>query len=418
MIFKSNEKLFIGETEKFKFYFVEGDVPSNSLHDLFKVKTHKDGEGTVLIPTLKFPLSVNALPCFTYKFDKNLNKNVYVENFHDFSHGFVHARNYFQDHFRNSHDLDIVVFDHGYDTDPFPGGRIYFFEGNDNKFKENNDFLPYPQSFVFGGCSGDWDGDGYPELMVFNLFYRDLTVSLFLKNDLGQKMISAKERMPKLINDRKYIPLSGTKFKDSEGRLHLALGSLGNDFQSESEIILRNNGQGYFLDKDIKNFPKRRMGDDWCCLEMKTVNFNQDASPEGILALYHDAKVNDGYVEFYEQSNDCEFFFNEKMPPVFETHGAWISRMGLVKIDKDSKGNDGVLLLKARGLQEFTLQEYYITLLKFDIEKKEFMDLTEQMAPLKGKEFINYVEIENGNKNKSDFIFIDPIGNQYFCESK
>ncbi|MBC7713614.1 MAG: hypothetical protein H7177_09755 [Rhizobacter sp.] len=382
------------------------------------MKSHKTGEESVLILTLKYPLSENALPCFTYKYDEKLKKNVYLENFYSFSHGFVHARNFLQDNFRNSHDLDLVVFDHGHDIDPFPGGKIYFFEGHDNQFKENIDFIKYPQSFIFGGCSGDWDGDGYPELMVFNLFYRDSATSLFLINEQGKSMTSGKDRLPNIINDRKFIPLSGTKFKDSKGRLNLALGSLGNDFPYECEIILKNNGEGYFLDKDIKNFPKRRMGDDWCCIDMKTVDFNPDNSLEGMLALYHDAKVQNAYVEYYEQGDDCEFSFNGDESPVFETKGVWLARMGLIKIDKNSTGKDGILMVKARGLQEYVPQEYYVTLLKFDKDKKKFVDLTELLEPLKGKEFINYIEIENKEKMISDFIFIDPVGNQYFCESK
>ena len=408
----NDKKFFCGETEQFKIYLFLNNLEERDLHDLYRVKTQEKAEETFLLTSLKLPLENRFWPVFHSSFDSKSNRLVMKKNFFEFERGFVHARNYLQDNFTSKDYLDLVVFDHGFDQSPFPGAKNVFFKSDGASFVEIPDFIDYPLGNTFAGCSGDWDGDGVPELVIFDLMDTKLPALLsFSNNKLSRNL----ERIPHLIEELNFKPLSGTKFRDFEGKLHLALGSQGDDFFSPNDLVLKNDGNGFFLKENIETLPQRRGGDNWACIEMKSIRFSGDQH-DHLLALYHDASVQHGIVELYLQKENGKFSHFDNLGPLISETDSWFYRVEDVILNTGGQDPDSLLCLKSRGLKNFVKKEY-----NFKLVTKvgdHFVDISEQLSFLRDKEFSAISKMYSHERKVHDLIFYDNHGNYYFCETK
>ncbi len=403
---------FVEETEKFKISFHLSNIEQKHLHDLYAVKPSLNGEESFLFATLTYPLQDTFHPVFHSRYNEAQNRYLLDKNFYNFEQGFVHARNYLQDHFNSKENLDIIIFDHGYDLPPFPGGKIKYFKSTGIDFIDASDEFYYPASFVFGGCSGDWDGDGCPEVLMFDL--ADALDPVMLAK-IGNKFKVQPKRMPSLINNHQFRSLSGTKFYDKKGKLHLALGAIGNDSIAANDVYLINDSKGNFSEDSVRLLPLRRGGDNWACVQMMNVRFEGDET-DNILAVYHDARVQHGIVDLYVQKDELEFDYFYKNKPLIEEKDSWFYRVELVKLNKSSQLPDSLVALKSRGLQNFVKKEY-----NFSLQIKNgdaFVDVSYYLAPLKNKEFMGIAKKFNKTSGLHDLLFFDDHGNYFYCQTK
>jgi hypothetical protein len=278
-------------------------------------------------------------------------------------------------------------------------------------FFEDDDSLDYPKSFVFGGCSGDWDHDGCPELVVFDLGI--FNPSILVRKD--GKFISSPERMPNLSEKFGFRSLSGTKFNGIDGEIHLAIGSCGNETNFPHDLVLINDCAGFFSLDRIKFLPKRRGGDDWACVKILNIRFQGD-SEDLILALYHNAKVQHGLIDIYRQRKDGEYEYYYPDRAFLEENDSWFCNIEVAKIYAESTQPDLIVVLKNRGLQKFTPKEFNFVLLA-KINNK-FVDISSELIFLKGKEFTGISKRYNKETKLHDLIFFDNHGNHYYCLTK
>ena len=403
---------FVAETEKFKISFHLNNIEQQNLHDLYTVKLSPNDRETFLFATLKYPLVNQVFPVFHSSFSEPDGRFMLQKGFYGFDGGFVHARNYLQDHFSHKDQLDLIIFDHGHDVPPFPGAKIKYFKSNGTSFVDATADFEYPRCFVFGGCSGDWDGDGVPELVFFDLADEvDPIMMAYKKN----KLVQVEGRMPALIKKQNFRSLAGTKFLGRDNRLHLALGSIGNDHYAPKDLFIINDSKGVFRQENIRYLPKRRGGADWACVEMKNVRFDGDDT-DHILAVYHDAKVQHGIIDLYVQKEDYLFEYFYKDRPIFEEKDSWYYRLELCKLNSETSTVDSIVSLKSRGLVNYVKKDLNFTLL--ERKKGEFVDMSHYLLPLKDKEFMGIAKTLNQSTGLHDLVFFDDHGNYYYCQTK
>ncbi len=400
---KHTNSEFVKETKLFQIYHHSLNLPSTSFHDLLPVSLGDQSSPLALLTTLPMPLENKLNPSWTFF------ENQIIPDFFNYKEGFIHARNVLQDYFSNLDKKDLIVFDHGYDLPPFPGGKLRYFKNNGQQFIYDPTFFDYPESFNFGGFSGDWDNDGFAELFICNLSNNS---PLYFKNDNGKKLTAANNRLPEIITQNFFQVLSGSKFKDHSGKLHMALGSSGGPQRAKSDLVLINSGDGHFLSKDIVYLPERRGGADWSAIAIAPLHSQQNTF-SNLLVNYHDANTQNGLIDIYIQKSNQKFGHYNDKSSLYEEADCWFPRLDLCSISKDQAQD--VIAIKSRGLKKHVAKELNVVFLVDD--GGIYTDHSEELLPLSSREFIGFLEIKKSN-GPSDIIFMEHSGNYFYCKRK
>jgi hypothetical protein len=402
----------LGETKQFRINFHLRKNRLNNIHDFYPIFKNKHQLDSVLLTTLEYPLKNEKLPIYQAFYNRKDKSFDISKDFYQFQEGFVHARNYIQDYFTNDQYLDFVVFDHGYDVPPFPGGKSKLFSYDKVGYKLNEKFFDCESSFTFSGCSGDWDNDGRPELILFDLM--SIKGSTFYRND-GSKLVKDDTRFPDLKSDLNFFPLAGTSFSSPNGIKKMAIGSLGDKVSSEADIVLTPDKSGHFDSNKVTQLPKRRGGADWVCVSIDPVRFVGD-DVDHLLAVYHDGPVQNGFIELYKQTSDQTYDYYNADKPIAEDKDCWLYRYRTLNFSIKNNNPDSIIVLKSRGLKQFVARDYnFILLVK---SNNEFIDMSECLSPLIGKEFSGVITHRNETTQLDDIIFFDNHGNYYYCHNK
>ncbi len=401
------DPFFVGETNSFKIYFHYSPFGVTHLHDVFDIK-HPQYQKSFFITSLEYPLKNTEYPIYQYNFEKGKNALIGKKNYDQFRRGFVHARNVIQDHFSSKDSLDIVVFDHGYDIPPFPGGEVTFLSLKNNEYQLNTDIIPLKRSFYFGGCSGDFDNDGIAELFIFDC---GANPDFFFKLENNQ-LNSITHKLPEIVSHRKFVPLAGDTIHDHQGNKHLALASMGDHIYYPADVILINQGDGTFQ-QDALFLPNRRCGANWACVQLQEFKFHDEDSL--IMANYHSADVQHGSLDFYRQHNNLSFSYY-RSNQIYEERDSWFFRVLGFNFEQKNDHPDCLFLLKSRGLKKHVQKDFNFTLLLK--HKDYFEDVTHELSLLKDKEFIGISTIKNTQNDLDDLLFFDSHGNYYHCIRK
>lgn len=386
---KENKNL-IKETPLFKIFASKLALHSTMFHDLLPLSNNR-----ALLTTLSMPLSQQLHPAYLFEFP-SMQLQALPE-------GFIHARNLVENHFTSSFTKDLIVFDHGFDQSPFVGARPKYFKNNEGKYFLDLSTLSYPESFNFNGFSGDWDGDGKKELFICNL--SEAGDKLLALNSSNQFM-GADDRLPEFIVKHFFKVLSGCAYRDLKQRLHMVLGSSGLEQKTKSDLVLVNNHQGSFTNKDLLWLPERRGGSDWSVIDLKTDNGK-------ILSNAHDAKTQHGVIDLYVEKEHLQFSHYNHEEALYTEKDCWFSRAGFAPLTTSS--SEDIIAIKSRGLNQFVPKELNIVFLQK--EKQQYIDRSEEFLCLAHKEFIGYMTIEKPNA-PSDLLFMEHSGDFYYCEHK
>jgi hypothetical protein len=189
--------------------------------------------------------------------------------------------------------------------------------------------------------------------------------------------------------------------QDTKGNLHMALGSSGCQQKTQSDLVLINSGTGHFTNKNIMNLPERRGGADWAAVDMQAL------ADIHILANYHDANTQNGIIDLYIQNDFRTFIHCNPYKPLYEEKDCWFPRLGVYQ--------NNIVAIKGRGLNTYVPKELNVVMLS--LEDGEYVDRSEELLPLSGKEFIGFMEIKNANRN-NDIVFMEHSGNYFYCKKK
>ena len=395
---------FIKENSFFKIYYADLNLNNVVFHDLLSISLENSSLPLGLVTTLKMPLEDKYHPAWTFY------QNKLIPNFFNDTEGFIHARNIIQDYFSNQDFKDLIVFDHGLDMAPFPGGKLKYFKNTGDEFSYLPTFFNYPNSFNFGGFSGDWDNDGFAELFICNLSNNS---TLFFKNNKGENFTPANNCLPEIITQNFFQVLSGSKFKDHNGKLHMALGSSGGLQCSKNDLALINSGDGHFLKKDIIHFPERRGGADWATIEIAELASRNNTISNDLLFNYHDADTQHGLIDIYTQKKNLLFEYLSGKDPIYQEKDCWFPRIKTCSVSKNDSRD--IVAIKSRGLKTYIEKELNIVFLTE--ENGSYIDHSEKLLSLSNKEFIGFLEIKN-EKGCSDLIFMERSGNYFYCQKK
>ena len=177
----------------------------------------------------------------------------------------VHPREVVVADFDGDKRLDILIVDHGYDTNPFPGFKNQLLLNKGSKgYVDASARLPDLSDFSHSVAAGDIDGDGDIDVYVGNIYgEKQVDPYLLINNGKGRFTLD-RTRLPESVA-KAVSTFDGAKqslaakFVDLDGdrKLDLVLGAY--DAPGISRVYL-NDGKGRFTDGKVLNLPKNKAG--------------------------------------------------------------------------------------------------------------------------------------------------------------
>lgn len=219
---------------------------------------------------------------------------------------------------------DVMLLDHGYDYDPFPGAQdqLLIQNANGNLVDVTIDSMPQILDFSHGSCAGDFDNNGFQDVFVVPQFKA-------LMNNNGEFLDNTSISNREVI-DWKYNVLLGntvtqemakaafwnceTADVDNDGDIDILLGSslaiaddtLGRSI-ANNHIILFNNGDGVFVYDYAKSLtPSYRPNGEAGLYDIKSFDYNMDGCSDFIVSQVEDSS-RDFYVTIHKGYCDGSF---------------------------------------------------------------------------------------------------------------
>jgi hypothetical protein len=199
-----------------------------------------------------------------------------------------HPRHYAIADFNNDGRLDLFIADHGADIPPFAGGQSrILIQTPDGKLKdETTSRIPVVKAFTHNVSAGDIDGDGDVDLYMCNICC-GVGPRLYLNDGTG-KFTADSSRIPNLIT-KGDLGFTSSIFidVDKDGDLDLVLGG-GVDPRIPRDIILLNDGRGFFSLAPETAMPQRYGGLGWLTVAIASADFDNDGWPDLIMSTTGD----------------------------------------------------------------------------------------------------------------------------------
>ena len=173
---------------------------------------------------------------------------------------------------------DVVMADHGYDAQPFPGGITRFFMQRTGGMQdETASRSPSARAFTHDVCSGDVNRDGNPDLFFGNgaLYVNDGTGHFKSSNELLPS--GFKERLSSGILACLMVDLN------RDGAAELLIGT--NNGQNVRNVLLWNDGKGNLRDVSAQALPPMRGGPTWATHGFAVADVNHDGLADIIVTL-------------------------------------------------------------------------------------------------------------------------------------
>ena len=318
---------------KEEFLFCESKLPisKEKYNEVFFI-TKKKGP----VEYLGFPLALPATNPGTlveidhYRLDTDF-KTKLLKDAGSIKSKVVHVRHMSQKDINKDNNPDLLIVDHGTDTDPFPGGINRLFLSHEEGYKEiilNKNDLMY--SF-FSGIS-DYNKDGKEDLFIQNPTGKFPLG--FYSQDNQLKWTFSSEAFPNSLTQFEHSYLASLfEDIDHDGDEDLILGGHDRKDQPFDIFLLNNNGK--FIWSPSQVFPKRKENQNWGTVDIKKFNSNS------FIHVTHDDKFTKGSFQIFQISKDLKI---KELDLDLKLKGEnfWIPWANI--IDLDQNGLDDIVL--------------------------------------------------------------------------
>ena len=221
---------------------------------------------------------------------------------------------------------DVYLGDQGMDKEPWGGNQNTIIIQTEDGYLENQteERIPNLSEFTHDITIGDVDSDGDIDIYNCNIAGGPSGPHLYV-NDGNGYFSDESFRLPPGVTsmDRKF---TSSRFVDvdQDNDMDLLLGNHGGaqpDETAERDVILENDGNGYFEFAPESSMPLRYGGSHWGVNKMATGDFNSDGWPDLIMAVHHNYETS--FLQFLLNNGDGTFYDATERIPQEASYGVF-----------------------------------------------------------------------------------------------
>jgi uncharacterized protein (TIGR03437 family) len=195
----------------------------------------------------------------------------------------------------------------------FPGGHnALLLQTADGRLEDvSATNLPQQITSTAGVACGDIDGDGDVDLYLANFIAEgNGPPQIYLNDGQGHFTVGESSRLPAALqatNPWQFVN-AGARFIDvnNDGRLDLFLGASDSWDNRAQDLLLLNDGHGYFTLAPDNALPNRYGGRDWGTLSSRVADLNGDGFPDLINTVYA-PNYSEGAIQILLNNRDGTF---------------------------------------------------------------------------------------------------------------
>jgi hypothetical protein len=233
--------------------------------------------------------------------------------------------------------LDILIADHGYDAEPFPGFESHLaLSTADGRWRDASANLPRVKRFTHSATAGDVDGDGDADVVLGHL---GAPIELLLNDGTGRFGAAPSGSIPATATDRRWTRV---ELVDVIGGGAPDLVLLGDQFNDRS-ILLQNDGDGRFTEV-VGALPAEPFGAHAIGTAVRAMDLDGDDRTDLVLAF---TKSDPSYRGRWLQVlvNDGDGTFTDETAsrlPQTDNLEQWAYNIELGDLDRDGDDDLGV----------------------------------------------------------------------------
>lgn len=199
--------------------------------------------------------------------------------------------------FNNDGKLDIFLADHGWDTNPFPGGQNQLILSSPTGWISGTSYLPTRTDFTHCTAVGDINNDGKVDIFLGNVSTgsSQFNASILFGDGTGQ-FIESTTAVPSEIRGPIRFYAAQLADLNRDGWVDLIIGNSGDANNSKSQSIVYWNKNGVFNNVDCTLLPNGFFGaKNEQILDIQSADVNGDGSKDLVLLSTQNNPYYDGW---------------------------------------------------------------------------------------------------------------------------
>jgi len=247
--------------------------------------------------------------------------------------GAVHPRKAIVDYFTLDGRPDVLVADHGFDAEPFPGAPPVLLL-SDGMGELAATYFPDLTGFHHGAASGDVDEDGDPDIVLSGTIPDHDYKRGVLLNDGSGSFTFDETRMPDSVH---WPPFFTVEIIDVDDDGHLDILISGHEYESAATSIFWGDGTGYFTDDEVTVIPA--VAGHEIAIDLDAADLDGDGMKD--IAVTRTGSPPDWYIGYYLQilrQTSPRVFADETVARIPEGHSDaedWIVWVRLIDTNWD-----------------------------------------------------------------------------------